>query len=175
MRKKISCKGGEGASPQRKKDMRLAGWRLRCTHCVGNLTRTSVTLSCRYWHQSSKSRVTLTSDLILLHVFPGLATIFRSSYPVCFPSWNVWNLRKWWKHLIEQEVCPKYLGFSIFNSAFKRWSVTQKLSWQLAWLHSTALEWKCRSESNIQQNVRPWRPSMPSAKCLKKMEWTIMA
>ena len=38
-----------------------------------------------------------------------------------------------------------------------------------------ALEWKCRSESNIQQNVRPWRPSMPSTKCLKKMEWTIMA
>ena len=38
-----------------------------------------------------------------------------------------------------------------------------------------ALEWKRRSESNIQENVTPWRPSMPSAKCLKKMEWTIMA
>ena len=100
--------------------MRLAGWRLRCTHCVGNLTRTSVTLSCRYWHQSSKSRVTLTSDLILLHVFPGLATFFRSSYPVCFPSWNVWNLRKLWKHLIEQEVCLQVFRF------FKRCSVELK-------------------------------------------------
>ena len=38
-----------------------------------------------------------------------------------------------------------------------------------------ALEWKCWSESNIQQNVTPRRPSMPSAKCLKNMEWTIMA
>ena len=37
-----------------------------------------------------------------------------------------------------------------------------------------ALEWKFQ-ESNIQQNVRPWRPSMPSAKCLKKGEWTIKA
>ena len=41
--------------------------------------------------------------------------------------------------------------------------------------HFLALEWKCRSKSNIQQNVRPWRPSMSSAECLKKMEWTIMA
>ena len=71
------------------------------------------------------------------------------------------------------------------------WPPTQKLIWLLAWWHYicslicqqmekedcnfSALEGKCRSESDIQQNVRPWRPSMPSAKCLKKMEWTIMA
>ena len=71
------------------------------------------------------------------------------------------------------------------------WPPTQKLSWQLAWWHYIcslicqqmekedcnfpAIERKCRSESDIQQNVTPWRPSMPSAKCLKKMEWTIMA
>ena len=71
------------------------------------------------------------------------------------------------------------------------WPPTQKLIWQLAWWHYicslicqqmekedcnfSALEGKCRSESDIQQNVRPWRLSMPSAKCLKKMEWTIMA
>ena len=46
-----------------------------------------------------------------------------------------------------------------------------------------AIERNCRSERNIQKNVHiqetenatPWRPSMPSAKCLKKMDPTIMA
>ena len=40
---------------------------------------------------------------------------------------------------------------------------------------SPPLERKCRSQSNIHENVTPWRPSMPSAKCLKKMDRTIMA
>ena len=74
------------------------------------------------------------------------------------------------------------------------WPPTQKLkklSWQLAWWHYIcssicqqmekedcnfpALEQKCRSQSNIHENVTPWRPSMPCAKCLKKMDRTIMA
>ena len=51
---------------------------------------------------------------------------------------------------------PKVFRFFNFQQCLQKMECrTQKLSWQLAWLHSTALEWKCRSESNIQQNVRP--------------------